>query len=177
MAWHLTDEKPINWTNVDQGLDVVWHHKATELTYSIISSCYIPWERRVLNPCTWSAWGRMGVQQGQRNASSAAHRWPEENRKQLIRSMIAENRACLFWKSSLARLQEFTSRNSSICLYEIKRNKANLRDLIAATGLVILLELDSNRRFFSRETPNLGQNRRFFLAEWPWNLTDDLQKQ
>ena len=32
-----------------------------------------------------------------------------------------------------------------ICLY----NKANLRDLIAATGLVILLKLDSNRRFFS----------------------------
>ena len=41
-------------------------------------------------------------------------------------------------------------------------NKANLRDLIAATGLVILLKLDSNRRFFSRETPNLGQNWRFF---------------
>ena len=28
-------------------------------------------------------------------------------------------------------------------------NKANLRDLIAATGLAILLKLDSNRRFFS----------------------------
>ena len=28
-------------------------------------------------------------------------------------------------------------------------NKANLRDLIAATGLVILHKLDSNRRFFS----------------------------
>ena len=28
-------------------------------------------------------------------------------------------------------------------------NKANLRDLIAATGLVILLELDQNRQFFS----------------------------
>ena len=28
-------------------------------------------------------------------------------------------------------------------------NKANLRDLIAATGLVILLKMDSNRRFFS----------------------------
>ena len=27
------------------------------------------------------------------------------------------------------------------------KNKANLRDLIAATGLVILLKLDSNRRF------------------------------
>ena len=28
------------------------------------------------------------------------------------------------------------------------KNKANLRDFIAATGLVILLELDSNRQFF-----------------------------
>ena len=28
-------------------------------------------------------------------------------------------------------------------------NKANLRDLVAATGLVILLKFDSNRRFFS----------------------------
>ena len=32
---------------------------------------------------------------------------------------------------------------------ELKKNKANLRDLIAATGLVILLKLDSNHRFFS----------------------------
>ena len=31
----------------------------------------------------------------------------------------------------------------------ISPNKANLRDLIAATGLVILLKLDLNRRFFS----------------------------
>ena len=31
----------------------------------------------------------------------------------------------------------------------IFENKANLRDLIAATGLVILLKLDLNRRFFS----------------------------
>ena len=30
-----------------------------------------------------------------------------------------------------------------------RRNKANLRDLIAATDLVILLKLDLNRRFFS----------------------------
>ena len=29
------------------------------------------------------------------------------------------------------------------------KNKANLRDLIAATSLVILLKMDSNRRFFS----------------------------
>ena len=31
----------------------------------------------------------------------------------------------------------------------LKKNKTNLKDLIAATGLVILLKLDSNRRFFS----------------------------
>ena len=33
-----------------------------------------------------------------------------------------------------------------------KINKANLRDLIAATGLVILLKLDSNRWLFARVT-------------------------
>ena len=36
--------------------------------------------------------------------------------------------------------------------YQLTINKANLRDLIAATGLVILLKLDSNRRFFARVT-------------------------
>ena len=36
---------------------------------------------------------------------------------------------------------------------QITLNKANLRDLIAATGLVILLKLDSNRPFFARVTP------------------------
>ena len=30
-----------------------------------------------------------------------------------------------------------------------KNNKANLRDLIAATGLVIILKLDSNFQIFS----------------------------
>ena len=33
--------------------------------------------------------------------------------------------------------------------YPMNTNKANLRDLIAATGLVILLKLDSNRQFVS----------------------------
>ena len=32
---------------------------------------------------------------------------------------------------------------------QVSTNKANLRDLIAATGLVILLKLDSNHKFFS----------------------------
>ena len=36
--------------------------------------------------------------------------------------------------------------------YFMLANKANLRDLIAATGLVILLKLDSNRQFFARVT-------------------------
>ena len=99
-------------------------------------------------------------------------------------------------------------------------NKANLRDLIAATGLVILLKLDSNRRFFSPcdleiwwmtpknkrapllcyfklfvsfgshwwiqtwsyslEMPNLGQNRLFFsrvtlqFDGWPWKTIGHL---
>ena len=36
--------------------------------------------------------------------------------------------------------------------------------------------MNSNWRY-SPETPNLGQNRRFFLALWPCNLTYDLEKQ
>ena len=30
---------------------------------------------------------------------------------------------------------------------------------------------------YSPETANFGQNRRFFLAVWPLNLTDELEKQ
>ena len=37
----------------------------------------------------------------------------------------------------------------SVLVCQLKANKANLRDLIAATGLVILLKLDLNHRFFS----------------------------
>ena len=45
---------------------------------------------------------------------------------------------------------QFTFQAGSIQIKQWKiRNKANLRDLIAATGLVMLLKLDSNRRFFS----------------------------
>ena len=36
----------------------------------------------------------------------------------------------------------------------IEMDKANLGDLIAATGLVILLKLDSNHRFFFIPPPN-----------------------
>ena len=45
----------------------------------------------------------------------------------------------------VGRLRGFDSPFSN----QVLENKANLRDLIAATGLVILLKLDSNRRFFS----------------------------
>ena len=94
-------------------------------------------------------------------------------------------------------------------------NKANLRDLIAATGQVILLKLDLNHRFFSpydleiwwmtpknNRAPLLCYFKLFasfrshwwiqtgvtvrkrliwvkintFLAVWPWNFMDDLQK-
>ena len=43
----------------------------------------------------------------------------------------------------LAANTQFGSKSAIFC-------KANLRDLIAATGLVILLKLDANRRFFSQ---------------------------
>ena len=47
--------------------------------------------------------------------------------------------------------------------YWLSTSKAHLRALIAATGLVILLKLDSNRRFFQ--------------PVWPWNFVmDDLEK-
>ena len=45
-------------------------------------------------------------------------------------------------------------------------NKANLRDLIAATGLVILLKLDSNCRFFARVTLQFDV--------WPWKTIGHL---
>ena len=45
-------------------------------------------------------------------------------------------------------------------------NKENLRDLIAATGLVISLKLDSNHRFFSHETLKFDW--------WPRKITGHL---
>ena len=45
---------------------------------------------------------------------------------------------------------------------ESRLNKTNLRDLIAATGLVILLKFDPNHWVFQ--------------PVWPWNLMDDLEK-
>ena len=51
--------------------------------------------------------------------------------------------------SSLVHRQQFKSKRSSCFSSLYPWNKANLRDLIAATGLVILHKLDSNHRFFS----------------------------
>ena len=97
-----------------------------------------------------------------------------------------------------------------------EENKANLRDLIAATNLVILLKLDSNRWFFSlcdlkiwwippkiighlfyttssfvhhfkaisefklelqSGNAQFGSKSAIFCPLWPWNLTDELEKQ
>ena len=97
----------------------------------------------------------------------------------------------------------------------VEYNKANLRDLIAATGLVILLKLkivDFSARvtlkfdgwpkktighlFYATSSfvhrfvaigefklelqsgnTQSGSNATLFRAVWPWNLTDDLEKQ
>ena len=48
----------------------------------------------------------------------------------------------------------------------INCNKANLRDLIAATGLVILLKLDSNRNFSAHVTLKFDG--------WPWKIIGHL---
>ena len=54
-------------------------------------------------------------------------------------------------KSVLVVAWNRISQLKSVSIAEIgcNSNKANLKDLIAATGLVILLKLASNRRFFS----------------------------
>ena len=48
--------------------------------------------------------------------------------------------------------------------------------LLQALCIISQPSLNSNWSY-SPETPNFGQNRRFFLAVWPWNLLNDLQKQ
>ena len=55
-------------------------------------------------------------------------------------------------KPSLDKLTQLKSVANSMQNDLIYVNKANLRDLIAATSLVILLKLDSNRRFFAHVT-------------------------
>ena len=59
-------------------------------------------------------------------------------------------------------------------------NKANLRDLIAATGLVILLKLDSNRRVTVRKRPIWVKIDDYFsrvtlkFGVWPWKTIGHL---
>ena len=66
-------------------------------------------------------------------------------------------------------------------IWRFMLNKANLRDLIAATGLVILLKFNSNRWYFSPCDLDIWwmtlKNSTIFRAVWPWNLMDDLEKQ
>ena len=101
-------------------------------------------------------------------------------------------------------------------IWHVNTNKANLGDLIAGTGLVILLKLDSiidfsapvalkfdgwprkiiGHLFYTTSNfvhdfkaigelkqelqsgnVQLGSKLAIFCLVWPWNLTDDLQKQ
>ena len=62
----------------------------------------------------------------------------ERNNNEIIMSCIKK---CHRLNRALCRL--YQNKDYLCC------NKGNLRDLIAATGLVILLKLDSNHRFFS----------------------------
>ena len=57
------------------------------------------------------------------------------------------------------KFQKF-AKNSN---FAILQNKENLRDLIAATGLMILTQI--------------GFKSYIFQTLWPWNLMDDLEKQ
>ena len=53
----------------------------------------------------------------------------------------------------------------AIChFFKQYHHKANLRDLIAAIGLVILLKLDSIESSINQPV-------------WPWNVMNDLEKQ
>ena len=56
-----------------------------------------------------------------------------------------------FLAEQLTRDQNF-QQHLGLGIYIHRGNTANLRDLIAATGLVILLKLNSKRRFFSPVT-------------------------
>ena len=73
---------------------------------------------------------------------------------------------CIFWKLQIviSPSMHWTCINPYIKLY--LQNKANLRDLIAATGLVILLKFDQNHRFFSRVTLKFDG--------WPWKTIGHL---
>ena len=57
---------------------------------------------------------------------------------------------CLWWAFKTRDIVKIMSRHKTTKIFQaIYFNKANLRDLIAATGLVILLKFDPNHRFSS----------------------------
>ena len=60
-----------------------------------------------------------------------------------VQSWHVQNFVAIWWPATELQQGEVSIE------FELQANKTNLRDLIAATGLVILLKLDSNRRFFS----------------------------
>ena len=62
-------------------------------------------------------------------------------------------------KPNLGKIRRFLEPRD-LEIWRMTLNKANLRDLIAATGLVILLKFDPNHRFFSRVTLKFDG--------WPW---------
>ena len=69
-----------------------------------------------------------------------------------VRILVPVSSVSTMWWNNLKRRKSVilwadTHKTKKLILE--KKFKANLRDLIAATGLVILLKIDSNRRFFS----------------------------
>ena len=67
------------------------------------------------------------------------------DKKQFSTKPLCESLLIYCWLDDLEEMPLTLQPNTLIFIH----NKANLRDLIAATGLVILLKLDSNHRFFS----------------------------
>ena len=60
--------------------------------------------------------------------------------------------------------------------YDLQKQQGTSSMLLQALCSISYPLVNSNWSY-SPETSNLGQNRRFVLAVWPWNLTDDLKKQ
>ena len=71
-------------------------------------------------------------------------------RQYIRQSLVQIITCCLYGSKPLSEPSlAWTQDQVTISNFKNFGNKANLRDLIAATGLVILLKLDSNHRFFS----------------------------
>ena len=59
---------------------------------------------------------------------------------------------------------------------DIEKQHGTSSMLLQALCIISKPSVNSNWSY-SPETPNLCQNWWFFLVAWPWNLTDDLEKQ